>query len=84
MIVPVVIRYSYVCYVAHPQLVSRCRDEVLDNVRVCRESVCGVVRSPLRAGLLLFGVSFFSYRNLEFGLRHVDHLIVEFSLDLCS
>lgn len=45
------------------------------------DSGCGNVQSPLRAGYLLFGASFFSYRDSELRLGYVDHLIVELSLD---
>ena len=41
------------------------------------------VQRPLRAGYLLFGASFFSYRDPELSFGYVDHLVVELRLDLC-
>lgn len=40
-----------------------------------------IYQSPLRAGCLLFGASFFSYRDFELSFSYVDHLVVELSLD---
>ena len=46
------------------------------------ESRCGSVQSPLRAGPLLLGAIFLSYRDLEVGFRHAKYLIVELGLEL--
>lgn len=50
---------------------------------VRRGSGCNSVQRPLRVRLLLLGISFFSYRQLELGFRYVDHLVVELYLNLC-
>ena len=39
------------------------------------------VHDPLHAGCLLFGASFFSYRNLELRFCNANHFIVELRLD---
>ena len=41
-----------------------------------------IVWGPSRAGSLLLGASFFSYRDVELGFSHIDELVVRFSLDL--
>lgn len=63
---------------------------IIDNTPACLRQKArkgtghNSVHDPLRAGFLLFGASFFSYRDSEFGFRHVDHLIVGFGLDLST
>ena len=50
---------------------------------VRRDTRRGSVSRPLRAGSLLLGASFFSYRNSELGLGHVYQLVIGFCLNLC-
>lgn len=62
----------------------------IDNMPAClrqtarKGTECNIVHDPLRAGSLLFGASFFSYRDPELGLGYSDHLIVRFSFDFST
>ena len=62
----------------------------IDNMPACLRQTArkgtghNIVQDPLCAGSLLFGASFFSYRDPELGLSYVYHLIVGFSLDFST